>query len=149
MGWREDVKFGIVRISRLFLGDANGELGTEMTATAEELNVAADVSARTELLETAGANAITAGVQSVELDNDTTAIAATIADAADHQGVFHVKAISEPAGGQDHTVTLTSGTWDGTNTIATFADILDALVVYFDSNGDGTVLANAGSVVLS
>lgn len=29
MGWREDVKFGIVRVSRLFVGDGNGGLGTE------------------------------------------------------------------------------------------------------------------------
>ena len=149
MGWREDVKFGISRISRLFLGDANGGLGTEVTATADELNAVADVSARTELLETAGAVAITPGVQSVELDEDTTAIAATIADAAAHQGLFVAKAISEPAGGEDHTITLTSGTWDGSNTVATFADILDTLVVYFDSNGDGTIVENVGAVALS
>lgn len=30
MGWRPDVKFQISRISRLFLGDANGDLGTEV-----------------------------------------------------------------------------------------------------------------------
>jgi len=149
MGWREDTKFGIARISRLFLGDDNGQMGVEMTATPAELNNVADVSGRTEELTVAGANAITAGVQSVELNNDTTAIAATIADAANHQGIFHVKATSEPAGGEDHTVTLTAGTWDGTNTVATFADILDTLVVYFDSNGDGTILENVGSVALS
>ena len=38
MGWREDAKFGIGRIGRLFLGETNGQLGTEMTATAAELN---------------------------------------------------------------------------------------------------------------
>jgi hypothetical protein len=38
MGWREDAKFGIGRIGRLFLGEENGQLGTEMTATPEELN---------------------------------------------------------------------------------------------------------------
>lgn len=30
MGWREDVKFGIVRVDRLFTGPANGKLGTEV-----------------------------------------------------------------------------------------------------------------------
>jgi hypothetical protein len=149
MGWREDVKFGIGRISRLFLGDANGGLGTEVTATAEELNAVADVSGRTEELTVAGANAITAGVQSVELNNAVATIAATIADASNHQGLMVFKATSEPAGGQDHTVTLTAGTFDGTNNVATFADILDTLVVYFDSNGDGTIVENVGSVVLS
>ena len=39
MGWREDVKFGISRISRLFLGDANGGLGTELLTTPAELNI--------------------------------------------------------------------------------------------------------------
>jgi hypothetical protein len=38
MGWREDVKFGIARVSRLFLGTDNGELGVEVTASAEEIN---------------------------------------------------------------------------------------------------------------
>ena len=38
MGWREDAKFGIGRIGRLFLGETNGQLGTEVTATAAELN---------------------------------------------------------------------------------------------------------------
>jgi hypothetical protein len=38
MGWREDVKFGIGRVGRLFLGEANGQMGTEVTATAAELN---------------------------------------------------------------------------------------------------------------
>lgn len=93
--------------------------------------------------------AVTAGVESVELSHATVAIAATIADAADHQGTFIVKALLEPGAGQDHTVTLTSGTWNGTNTIATFADINDTLVVYFDSAGNGTVMENIGTVGLS
>jgi hypothetical protein len=44
MGWREDVKLGICRVSRLFLGDAGGQMGVEVTATASELNAAADKS---------------------------------------------------------------------------------------------------------
>jgi hypothetical protein len=38
MGWREDVKLGIGRVGRLFLGDINGQMGAEVTATAAELN---------------------------------------------------------------------------------------------------------------
>jgi hypothetical protein len=38
MGWREDVKLGIGRVGRLFLGDINGQMGDELTATAAELN---------------------------------------------------------------------------------------------------------------
>ena len=149
MGWREDVKFGIARVSRLFLGDDNGGLGTEMTATAEEINAVADVSARTSELTVAGANAIPTGIESVELANAVAAITATIADASLHQGLMVFKATLEPAGGQDHTVTLTAGTFNGTNNVATFADILDTLVVYFDSAGDGTIVENVGSVALS
>jgi hypothetical protein len=45
MGWREDVKFGISRVSRLFLGDAGGQMGVEVTATAAELNILDGVTA--------------------------------------------------------------------------------------------------------
>ena len=91
-------------------------------------------------ITTAGANAINASSNCIYLDNNTATIAATIADASTHAGrLFIVKATSEPAGGQDHTVTLTSGTWDGTHTIATFADINDALHVYFDTAGNGSI----------
>ena len=38
MGWREDVKLGIARITTLFLSDANGQMGTEITVTPAELN---------------------------------------------------------------------------------------------------------------
>lgn len=120
-----------------------------ITATVGELNNAADVSARTEELTDAGANAVTAGVQSVELNNTTATIAATIATAVNHQGLFHVKATTEPDTGQDHTLTLTVGTFDGTNDIATFADVNDTLIVYFDSAGNGTIVENVGSVALS
>ena len=102
--------------------------------------------------ELTASGAISAGVQSVELNHVSVKIEATIADTTNHPGFFIVKATSEPAGGspsQSHTVTLTSGTWDGTNTIATFADILDTLAVYFDSDGNGTIIENVGSVALS
>lgn len=119
------------------------------TATAVEVNNACDVSVRTEELTDAGANAVTAGIQSVELNNTTATIAATIATSVNHQGIFHVKATTEPDTGQDHTLTLTVGTFDGTNDIATFADVNDALIVYFDSAGNGTIVENVGSVALS
>jgi len=117
---------------------------TGVTATGVEINRVADVSARVQSITVTGA--VTAGVQSLEL-NHTVAIAATIASAVNHPGLFHVKAILEPA--TTHTVTLTAGTWDGTNTIATFTDILDTLVVYFDSAGKGTIVVNVGAVGLS
>jgi len=90
--------------------------------------------------------AVTSGVHVVELTG-TASIAATIADAANHAGSFVVVCTAEPA--TTHTVTLTSGTWDGTNDTATFSDIGDALLVTFDASGDGTIVSNVGSVALS
>lgn len=123
--------------------------GTAVTATAAEINARCDVSAMQQTITTAGAQAITAGKSIVILDNGTTAIASTIADASAHAGIFHIKATTEPAVGQDHTCTITTGTWNGTNKVATFADALDALVVMFDASGNGTVISNTGSVSLS
>lgn len=87
-------------------------------------------------------------MQSVELSHEDTPIAATIADAVNHQGVFVVKDTSS-GGTESHTLTLTAGTFNGTNNVATLDAPGEALVVYFDSAGDGIVLLNLGSVVLS
>jgi hypothetical protein len=154
------------RVGRLWIG------GTELTVTAAELNAmsggglsaaelgildgalcttaelnnAADVSGRTEAHTVSGA--VTAGVQSVELDHISTPVAATIATSVGHQGIFIVKDTSA-SGTAAHTLTLTVGTFDGTNTIATFNAPNEALVIYFDSAGDGTIIENVGTVVLS
>jgi len=115
------------------------------TCTYAELNNAADVSARVE--EVTASGAVTAGVQSVELNTAAGAIAATIADASTHQGLFIVK--QTDAGTDGHTLTLTAGTWDGTNNVATLDAQNEALIVYFDSAGNGTIVENVGSVALS
>lgn len=115
-----------------------------LTATPAEINNAADVSARR--VEATAAGAIAAGVQSVEI-NSVAAIALTIADAADHPGLFIVKHTSS-SDAQSHTLTLTSGTFNGTNNVALLNAANEALVVYFDSDGDGTVIVNVGSVSL-
>jgi len=121
-------------------------LNDGQTATAAEVNNAADVSARVqELTATA---AVTAGVQSVELNHASVVVAATIADASNHQGLFIVKNTSA-SGTAAHTLTLTAGTFNGTNNVATLDAPNEALVVYFDSNGDGTVVENVGTVTLS
>jgi hypothetical protein len=126
----------------------NAELSilSGVTATKDEINMAADRNIRTQTLTVTGP--ITEFVQSIELDHTTVAIAATIASAY-YRGLLVIKSITEPGAGQDHTVTIAAGTFNGTNKIATFADINDTLVVYFDSAGNGTILANIGSVTLS
>ena len=120
--------------------------GTAVTATADELNNAADASARVQQLTASGA--VTAGVQSVELSHATVAIAATIASAVNHPGLFVVKNTSA-SGTAAHTLTLTAGTWNGTNNVATLNAPGECLVVYFDSTGKGVVLENIGVVGLS
>lgn len=100
-------------------------------------------------ITTAGAQTVNPKVNNLLLNNATTTISATISDASQHAGLFTVKAGLEPAEGQDHTLTLTSGTFDGTNNVATFSDINDSLTVIFDIAGNGTIINNTGSVVLS
>lgn len=116
------------------------------TATTAELNNACDVSARVQELTASGA--VTAGKQSVQLNHASTPVAATIAAVSAHAGLFVVKDTSA-SGTAAHTLTLTGGTFNGTNTVATLDAPGEALVVYFDSAGNGTVIANVGSVALS
>lgn len=120
--------------------------GVAITATAAEINNAVDVSARVQELTASGA--VTAGVQSLELNHASVAIAATIANAANHPGLFIIKDTSA-TGTAAHTVTLTAGTFNGTNNVATLNARDEFLAVYFDSTGRGQVIANVGSVALS
>jgi len=90
--------------------------------------------------------AITAGIQVVELTAEATT-AAAISTAVAHKGRFAILATVQPT--STHTVTITTGSWDGTNQIATFADKGDMLVVDFDADGKGTVFQNIGAVALS
>lgn len=92
--------------------------------------------------------AVTPGVANVELNHATVVVAATIADAADHEGLFVVKNTSA-SGTAAHTLTLTAGTFDGTNNVATLNAPAELLVVVFDSAGNGTIIQNTGSVALS
>ncbi len=92
--------------------------------------------------------AISPNVQSVELNHASVVVAATIADSAAHAGLFIVKNTSA-SGTAAHTLTLASGTFNGTADTATLNAPNEALTVYFDSEGNGTVISNVGSVALS
>lgn len=126
--------------------DGNPSYHELIVTAATSATVTTLISTSQELI---ASGAVNSGVQSVELAHATVAIAATIADSKAHQGLFVAKATLEPGAGQDHTLTLTAGTFDGSNNVATFADILDTLVVWFDSAGKGTIVENVGSVGLS
>lgn len=92
--------------------------------------------------------AVTAGIQLVELNHTSVVVAATIADSLTHKGLFVVKNTSA-TGTTAHTLTLTSGTFDGTNDIATLDALNECLIVYIDSAGNGTIVENVGTVGLS
>jgi hypothetical protein len=120
--------------------------GTAIGATAAEINSACDISARTQELTATGS--VNAGTMSLELNHASVIIAATIANSNTHQGLFVVKDTSA-TGTANHTLTLTSGTFDGTHNVATFNARDDMLVVHFDSAGRGNIVVNVGSVALS
>ena len=104
------------------------------------------VESPTQTLTVAGVNAVAEATKLLYLNNASETITATIADASKHEGFFFV----ESANAQAHTVTLTSGTWNPNgDTIATFANISDSILVAFDSSGNGTVLVNKGTVGIS
>lgn len=120
--------------------------GVPITATAAEINNAASASSRVQELTATGT--VTPGVQSLELNHATVAVVATAASALNHPGLFIVKDTSA-SGTAAHTLTLTVGTFDGTNNKATLNAPNEALAVYFDSAGAGTILENVGAVALS
>lgn len=116
-----------------------------VTATAAEINAAADMTGTTQELTASGA--VTAGVKTLRLNHATVAIAATMV-ATEHPGFFSVVDTSA-SGTAAHTLTLTGGTFNGTNTIATLNAPAEALLVYFDAAGAGTIITNSGAVALS
>lgn len=93
--------------------------------------------------------AVTPGVQALQLNHATVVIAATIATTLPFAGTFFVVKDTSASGTAAHTVTITTGTWDGTSKIATLNAPNDAFVVFFDSAGNGTIVANVGAVVFS
>lgn len=93
--------------------------------------------------------AVAPGVNFVELNHASGAIAATIASSLAHRGgIFTVKDTSA-TGTAAHTVTLAHGTWNGTNNVITLNLLNECISVVFDSAGNGTIIENVGGVGLS
>jgi hypothetical protein len=106
-----------------------------------------DVAGSGTVQELTASGAIAAGTQSVELTHATVAIAATIATLVAHPGLLVIK--NTGTGTEDHTVTATVGTFNGTNNVITIDAHDDCIALYIDSTGNGTILANVGPAVLS
>lgn len=92
--------------------------------------------------------AIDPTVETVELNHASTIIAATL-DLTTVRNKTMIFKDTSATGTAAHTVTLTGGTFNGTNTIATLNARDEMLVVHFDSAGRGQVIANIGAVALS
>lgn len=114
----------------------------------ETVVIGANGKAKGIVQELTATGAVTEGVQSVELNHITVIAAATIADATNHEGLFVVKNTSA-SGTIAHTLTLTSGTFNGSATVATLDAPNECLIVYFDSAGNGTIIENVGTVGLA
>lgn len=97
-------------------------------------------------LELTASGAIPAGTEAVELNHASTVIAATYTVVPN--SLLIIKDTSA-TGTAAHTVTLTGGTFNGTNTVATLNARDEFLMVAFDSAGRGQVIANVGAVALS
>lgn len=107
---------------------------------------AASIGGGTQELTASGA--VTPGIRHVELNHASVVIAATVASADLHQGIFIIENTSA-SGTAAHTVTLTGGTFDGSNNVATLNAPAELLVVFMDGDGNGTIIQNTGSVGLS
>lgn len=128
----------VMKVESLVLGDS------AVGATAAEIDKAADVSSY--VLELTATAAIPSTARVVELNHASVVIAATYTVVPNT--LFIIKDTSA-SGTAAHTVTLSGGTFNGTNTVATLNARDEFLVTYFDSAGRGQVIVNVGAVALS
>ena len=96
--------------------------------------------------ELTASGAVVTGTKVLELNHATVVIAATYTVVPNTTLIIKDTSASGTAA---HTVTLTGGTFNGTNTVATLNARDEFLMVHFDSAGRGQVIANVGSVALS
>ena len=98
------------------------------------------------------ASAVVAGgaVRSFELNHISAAIAITGLDGKDYAGQIVVIKDTSASGTEAHTVVLKDGTFNAANNNKVTLNAPDEMIaIYFDSNGDGDVLLNIGSVALA
>lgn len=109
---------------------------------------AAQIARSVQRFTASGAAVPTGGDIVIEVDHATVAAAVTLQVVPNTRLIIKNNSASGTAG---HTVTLSGGTYNGTNTIATLAVAANnqQLEVYFDSKGNGQVVSNAGTVALS
>ena len=85
----------------------------------------------------------------IELNHASTVINITGMHGVDYAGQMVVITDTSASGTAAHTVTLTTGTFDGTNNKVTLNAPKECIMVFFDSAGNGTIMENVGSVALA
>lgn len=120
-----------------------------VTATAAEINLVADGSAFTGSYTATSPAAIPATVRCVELNHATVAIEKTISSLVPYAGQIVSVKDTSATGTAAHTVTVTTGTWNGTNKVITLNALNEHILVFVDSAGNGTIIENVGGVALS
>jgi len=89
-------------------------------------------------------------VRCIELNHATVAIALTGMRGLDYAGQMVVIKDTSASGTAAHTVVLSQGTFNAANNNKVTLNAPDEMIaIYFDSNGDGDVLLNIGSVALA
>jgi len=118
-------------------------------ASAAEIADAADKSVFAATYTVTAPAAIPSTVRVIELNNATVAIEKTIASLVPYANSFVVLRNISASGTAAHTVTITTGTWDGTHKVATLDAPKESLIVWVDSAGNGTVVVNVDTVGLA
>ena len=140
LGSDKNVDVLVVADGGLFLGSG---AGTAVSATAAELNIAADVSAQTEAVVAAGALSVTKRISTLAVVSGG---AVTLA-APSASMLGHVKVIEMTTDDGDVTLALTNVVGGSAGTTATFSAVNQALVLVSGTN-KWHVVAESG-VVLS
>ena len=117
-----------------------------VTALSRGVTGSATVAGGTQALTATAA--VNPGIGKLTLAHASVVIAATLADLSYHQGIFQVFNTSA-SGTAAHTVTLTTGTWNGTNKVLTSNTPGQKLTISVDGSGNGTILENTGTVTFS
>lgn len=124
-------------------------LNDGQTAAASEVNMSADVSVYQASYTATSPAAIPATVRMIELNHASTAIEKTIATMVPYAGQIVIVKDTSATGTAAHKVTITTGTWDGTNKVVTLNALNECIAVAVDSAGNGTILVNVGEVAIS
>ena len=123
--------------------------GSKVDASTVEVDLIADTSAFHKKYTATAPAAIPTTVRVIELAHDATPIEKTIASLVPYAGQIVTVKNTSAEGTAAHTVTVTTGTWNGTNKVATLNAPGKCIAVAVDSEGNGVIVENVGTVTFS